>query len=343
MSTEIRFNHFGFTGRSTRGVLVLIALLLITRTAKAGQFQAHGTAVQLQRDGDLVAAEMVLQGALREARAAGPHSVKVAKALATLGVFYQDIGRFSQAESAFTGSLKILRGTGGQEDIALAPVIIHLVWLYVETGRIGEANRLHPQSWVDRLTLLDPESSYLPMLLEILAGMNALQGRYAAARDIYRKDFDLLSKRGMDSSAEMASALNNFGFIELRAGRYSEALNNFSKALELWLQLLGPDDLQVAMSRLGLAKTHIALGRYDYSSELLRQVLPVFEQKCGPSSLRTEDVLIHYADALRHQKRRDEARKLQERARQIRRASAADLPSPHVIDVRDVGLSQNKT
>src|SRR5262249_3957834 len=149
----------------------------------------------------------------------------------------------------------------------------------------------------------DPESKYLPMFLELLAGMNALQGRYAAARDIYRKDFDLLSTRGMDISAEMASAPNNFAFIQLRASRYREALMDFSKALELWLRLSDADDLQVAMSRLGLAKTYIALGRYDYSSELLRQVLPVFEQKCGPNSLRTEDVLIHYAHALRHQKR----------------------------------------
>src|SRR5262245_1339850 len=133
-TTEIRFNHFGFIGRSTRGVLVLIALLLITRTGEAGQVQAQGTAVQLQRKGDLIGAERTLQRALREARAAGPRNVRVAKALATLGVFYQDIGRFSQAESAFTGSLKILRETSGKEDMALAPVIIHLAWLYVETG-----------------------------------------------------------------------------------------------------------------------------------------------------------------------------------------------------------------
>src|SRR5262249_5506369 len=103
-----------------------------------------------------------------------------------------------------------------------------------------EASRLDPQSWVDRLMLVDPASKWLPMLLETLGGLHALQGRFAAARDAYRLDFDLLAKRGMDVSVEMASALNNFGFIQLSAGRSREALTDFSKALQLWMQLSGP-------------------------------------------------------------------------------------------------------
>jgi tetratricopeptide (TPR) repeat protein len=103
------------------------------------------------------------------------------------------------------------------------------------------------------------------------------------------------------------------------------------------MQLTGPDDLQVAVSRLGLAEAHMALGQYGASSELLQQALPIFEQRCGPNSLRTEDVLTRYAVVLRHQKRKEEARKLEERARLIRQVSAADLSFKHVINVWDVG------
>src|SRR5262249_2272591 len=90
---------------------------------------------------------------------------------------------------------------------------------------------------------------------------------------------------------------------------------------------------------LGLAEAQIALGRWRESGELLAQALPVFEQNCGPNSLRTEDVLTRYAQVLRHQKRRDEAKKLEERARLIRRAAAAELSFKHVINVWDVGES----
>src|SRR5262249_62006995 len=99
--------------------------------------------------------------------------------------------------------------------------------------------------------------------------------------------------------------------------RYAERQKNFSKAVRLWMQLTGPDGLQVAVSRLGLAETHMALGQYDAASELLQQALPIFEQRCGPNSLRTEDVLTRYAMVLRHQKRKEEARTLEERARRL--------------------------
>src|SRR5262245_4864220 len=97
--------------------------------------------------------------------------------------------------------------------------------------------------------------------------------------------------------------LNNFGFIQLRAGQYSDASSHFSRALDLWLRLTKPNDLQVAMSRLGLAEAHIAVGRYRQAGDLLSEILPVFEHNCGPNSLRTEDIVTRYAQVLRHQKR----------------------------------------
>src|SRR5215510_7007615 len=329
--------NIGWTGWNRRGVFLLMTWLLMTSTIGAGQSEWHVVAAELQKQGDLVATERALQSALKKERAAGSRSVRVAGALAALGVFYQDIGRFSQAESSFTSSLKIMRENTSHDDPALAPLIIHLAWLYVETGRAGPASRLQLESWLDRLRLVEPDSKFLPMLLETLGGFHALQGRFAAAPDVYGQNFDLLTRRGAHVSVEMASARNNFGFIQLRAGRYTEARNDFAKSLQLWMQLIGPDDLQVAVSRLGLAEAHIALREYGAASELLQQALPIFEQRCGPNSLRTEDVLTRYAVVLRHQKRKEEARRLEERARLIRQASVADLSFKHVIDVWDVG------
>src|SRR5262249_20715800 len=157
------------------GAFLLMTVLLMTSTVRAGQSPSHVTAAELQRQGDLVGAEKALQSALKEGQAAG-NRAKVAGAFAALGVFYKEIGRVSRAESAFTSSLKIFRETNPYDDLTLAPLIAHLAWLYVETGRAGDAGRLNPQYWIDRLTLFNPESKYLPMLLETLGGLHALQG-----------------------------------------------------------------------------------------------------------------------------------------------------------------------
>lgn len=63
--------------------------------------------------------------------------------------------------------------------------------------------------------------------------MYALQKKFGKAKEMFHKDFDLLNQRGEEVSIDMASALNNYGFIQLRAGRYPDALTSFSKALPL--------------------------------------------------------------------------------------------------------------
>jgi len=109
-------NNGGFIGRHTRGISLLIAFVLLTSRGLAAQSPAQVIAAELQKQGDLIGAERALQSDLKEARAGGNRSVQVAGALGALGVFYQDIGRFSQAESSLTGSLKILKESVGAED-----------------------------------------------------------------------------------------------------------------------------------------------------------------------------------------------------------------------------------
>src|SRR5215470_2490271 len=79
--------------------------------------------------------EKDLQTALAQARSHGAQSVEVAQALALLGVFYQEVGRFPEAESSFRKSLKIVSGIHGRQDELQMFLIGHLAWIYVETGR----------------------------------------------------------------------------------------------------------------------------------------------------------------------------------------------------------------
>src|SRR5262245_28238351 len=119
-----------------RGIQILFlgfVTLSTTSVAWAGQLEPKPTAVELQQRGDLVGAEKELQNAVRDARVAGTRSVNLARALVDLGIFYQDIGRFTQAESSFVTALEIFKRVTRPDDPALAPLIIHLTWLYVET------------------------------------------------------------------------------------------------------------------------------------------------------------------------------------------------------------------
>jgi tetratricopeptide (TPR) repeat protein len=265
-------------------------------------------------------------------------SIEAARGFVVAGMFYQDIGKFSQAESSFKKSLKIVAEIKGSEDAAILPVITQLAWLYIETGRTTEARRLHLQSWLERLLKSDPQSNYLPAVLETLGGVYALQRDFNAAEEMYRRDFHLLAGRGAYHSIDMASALNNLGFIQLRARHYSDALDSFSQALPLWTELAGADAFQVAITRAGLAETYTHVGRFEDSIKLFGEALPIFEVRCGPNSLRTAFVLSKYAEVLRQEKRGKEAKEFETRARFIRTKASADLLRDDTVDIHDLAV-----
>jgi len=324
---------FVFIGLRTAACIM--TLLLAGRTAWPDSLHSHIDSARVYRNlGDLNGAEREYLAALKGARSSEGRSIDVAGAFAMLGVFYQDIGRFLEAEVCFRKSLSVLTRANGPGDLSQVPVISHLAWLYVESGRTKDAKRLHIEEWVRRLD--HSRSEYLPAMLESVGGLYALQGDFTSADRAFRKDFDLLAERGALVSVDMASALNNLGFVQLKAGRYEDALKSFSSAMPLWSRLSPPGDLQGEITRVGLAETYDHLGRYEDSSELFAQTIPVFEKQCGPRSLRTADVLNNYARVLRHQKRKTEAKEVSDRARRIRDESAGQSWSHDSIDVHDL-------
>lgn len=307
-----------------------------TLPASRGWAQHMKAAHDLQNRGNTSKAEKEVAAAVTDAKATLGRNEEFALALGTAGVFYQDIGKFSQAESSLNKSLKIWTEVAGRDDLRLVPVVSRIAWLYVETGHASEVSRLHLVSWIDRLAVSDPRSEYLPALHESLGGMFSLQGKFARAEEEYRTALDLLAARGSLHSPAAASALNNFGLIYARAGRFDQAINCFSQALQLLKQLAGTDDLPVAMAAESLADVYLRVGQYDESGRLFEHAVAIIEQKCGPNSLRTAYALSKYARLLHTLKRNREASGLEFRARQIRAESIADSYLGQTVEVRNL-------
>jgi tetratricopeptide (TPR) repeat protein len=145
-----------------------------------------------------------------------------------------------------------------------------------------------------------------------------------------------LAKRDSGRSADLASALNNFGLIYTRARRYEQAIHCFSESLELSIELLGPEDLLVAFAAESLASAYMHVGRVNDADKLFEQALVIVERKCGPHSLRTASTLTKYARLLRYQRRKNEARAFEIRAKLIRDETGGDWPLGESIDVREL-------
>lgn len=273
---------------------------------------------ELQNRGDLRGAEQEFQKSIAAIKK--PRSLEAAKTLAAAGVFYQDIAKFAQAEQCLRKSLQISSERAGRDDLGLAPLIANLGWLYFETGRMPEAKALNLASWVARVNAADPDSKYLSLLQQSLAGLYVLEGRFVEGEEAFYRAFDYLPNNG-DHSVEMAMAFNNFGLVCMRGGRYYQAYTYLENALTLTLEFFRPTDLSVAIVKENLAEAYTYAGDDVEARRLFEESVAVFEQRCGPNCLRTAEALARYATALRYLGRGEEAERLDTRARKIRRAA----------------------
>jgi tetratricopeptide (TPR) repeat protein len=243
----------------------------------------------------------------------------------------EDLGRFTQAEEWYRKALRAQSGVAGPDDLSLSVIVAHLGLLYVENGRVLEAERLQLRRWADRLEAAEPDSPHLSPMLEALGGVYSLRGKFAQAEAVYYEAFDHIADRGA-----LSAALNNFGLVCLRAKRYDQAAMYFHDAYRWDALRHHSDDLRIATNRVNLAETLASTGRYGEAEALLEEAIPIFERKCGAFSLRTADALSHYARVLKKDGRKHIAHDYEERVRLIRAGAAGNAVLGETVDIREL-------
>ncbi len=318
---------------------LVLSELLAEDPARIAPWNGHVKAAQeLERQGNIPGAEIEFRLAAAGAQRNGSGSAAFANALDAMGVFYDRIGNFVEAENCLTRSLAIWRSLLGAEHAAIASVINQLAALYLETGQIAKAERLDLESWIHRAKANDPTGYDRIHLIEHLAALQSMRGQFVESDGLYRQALDLLMERGASRSAEQAVALNNLGVVCLRSRRFDAAIEHLSRSLEIWTEVRGPGAPNTGMTSHSLAIAYQAVGRYDEAEPLLKKALAIAEKSFGPTSLRTAAVLDSYARFLRERKRTSEARRMESRMRQIMAEAGPGLPSRHTVDVTELSL-----
>jgi tetratricopeptide (TPR) repeat protein len=293
-------------------------------------------ALEAQSRGDIARAEAEFEEATVVARRHGTASAPYAHVLDVKGAFFDQIGRFAEAESCLRGSLAVWRGLLDSEEPTLARVVNRLAALYLETGQLRKAGQLDLKNWIDLVEAKDPANPDLIQLLENLAALQSLRGHFSESERLYLKALDLTAGGRRPDIFEHAVVLNNLGLACLRSGHSAKAIEHLSASLRIWVQTRGSEDRNTELTSQSLAVAYQQAGRLDEVEPLLRQALQVAEKSFGPNSLRTASILDAYARFLRKRERKTEARRLEEQVRQI--MANAGKSHSQVIDVSELRL-----
>ena len=134
----------------------------------------------------------------------------------------------------------------------------------------------------------------------------------------------------------MGTVLHNLAAIELRTGRYAEALQHERAALTQLEKTAPPDDAALIRAWASLASLQYMTGQVQDARLSMERALNAAESRYGPAHPLIADLLESDAIVLDRLKLKKPARQARDRARAIRASSGATAEQPLTWNVRDM-------
>jgi eukaryotic-like serine/threonine-protein kinase len=134
--------------------------------------------------------------------------------------------------------------------------------------------------------------------MELFFVTGGQQARFDEAMRINRAARAALERIGGDKAFE-TDLLMYEGYSFRQQGDMMQAVDRYQRVLELRLELLGPDDINVARAHAELATTYLNQGiRFDEAHHALQQALDIYVKDLGPTHPRTAGMRRRIAVAL---------------------------------------------
>ncbi len=206
--------------------------------------------------------------------ALGPKNPDVANVVHTLGDIYQRQDRFDDAECSYLDALGIV----------------------AKAERARDVDALHVQ------------------VLDSLAGLYRVRGRYTDAEPLYRRALLLAEDALGPGDIQLAHILNNLAVLHKYMARFAEASKLYLRALRITTKALGPKHCEVATIYHNLGGLEHARGRFANGEPFARRSVRIRERALGRNHPDVGADLAALAALLDGQGKYAEAERLYRRA-----------------------------
>ncbi|MBI1852415.1 MAG: serine/threonine protein kinase [Planctomycetes bacterium] len=215
------------------------------------------------------------------------HPVIQAKLDQAIGVTYDGLGRFDEAEARLRAALALRRGLGTDDDRDLLAVKNDLGQVLTDKGEPGKGEEvLRPI--LARLLARYGESDALT-----LAAMNNLtlalflQKKLDEAESLGRRALELRRRHLGDRDAETLVSMETLAEILQASGRFRDAETLFKAALAGQYEVSGADDPYTIAATNNLSALYEDMDLPDRTEPLIRRALDAARRVFGPQHVNT--------------------------------------------------------
>jgi len=316
--------------------------LISKQAVSSGEGQSWKTvfdsASLLLREGKYPEAKVQLEIALALAKRLGSTSIPVGLTLSRIGSIYRHMARPDQAEQCYRQALAVWEANPGVDVLGLVRILNNLALLFIENSHYGEAERLLHRALHVRFEEVGSSEYELAKTFEYLTNVYFLRRKYGDAEIYNRKVIELCLRTFGPRHPETAIAWNDRGTLEIAMGRFPEAIEHLSMALDILQETSGQDypGLVKILTNLGWAyqKNH----QPEQAAMTLRRVVRIAEDSLDRENICLADVLSlsKYVHVLRSLGCKAEARRLQKCTEAILAVKTRKEMMSHTVDIGDL-------
>ncbi len=272
--------------------------------------------------GDTLAAREILRRGAAEAERLTAQPELQARMFDALGVIYDKLGRYDDAERLLARSLTLRRATLGDMHADVALSLEHLGNHYRDGAAYARAEALYREALGMRQRLVGPEHSTIAETLGLLAYLMPYMGKSEEAEEYFRRAVDM-GRRTLPPNDDRVSAMSiQLGSTLARLGKYDESEVVFREAIAMRRTLHGADHPSTADAQIFLGDLLSRfLGRYAEAESLYRRALDVQRRAYGDHHLQLIHGISSLSETVEAQGKMEEAERLIREGFAIRRGA----------------------
>lgn len=227
-----------------------------------------------------------------------------------VGMIYEKLGMYDQAELLLKQSLGSRQSLFGSEHVAVAQSLRDVGQIVWDKGQYEEAERLLRQALSMHRKLLGEEHLEVAADLRSLGGMLRFRGQLDEAEKLIREALVIDRKRLGNEHLDVVRDLSNLAGLVWARGQLGEAEKLYRDVLAIHLKLFGNEHPAVASDLNNLGTVLFEEGRLDEAEKLFREAAAVGRKLLGSEHPQVAGYLGNLARALEARGQLDEAEKL---------------------------------
>jgi tetratricopeptide (TPR) repeat protein len=176
-------------------------------------------------------------------------------------------------------------------------------------------------------------------LLNAWSALHLKQGQLSTAEGELRDAWQIAAQ-APEAGDLRPTVLHNLAAVEMRTGRYAEALGHEREAIRVWERTLSPDHPNLIRAYASLASLEYMMGRPQQAKTAMERALASAVKTYGPAHPLLADLLESDALILDKLKRKKPARRDRAQAREIRGGAARSSDDPPTWNIREAADTQ---